>query len=455
MHLTPTPQVTSGDTNPRYRRGIVAVAAALIVAGLFAVAFQLVSGIRPRQQAPAPTHAPLAGGWQLAGQFPSRTGERVAAAQSYPHVVYRLNYRTFAMERSGDGGATWHAIAMPAEIDISPLKTYAVFDISPLDANTVYLTAFGDSSSPPNCPSPFLPGGQGKRDFSCSLQYVSTNGGARWQRLMLPSQGRLTGMLSQVLGLPRAPLLRQGNRAYSLLSTDAVAGGYHLVVSSDGVNWQTADENLIATGLRIEDYLASPTGATVWTVMSDGGLWRSDDAGKVWVRSGDLLQGTGLAAARTVDGASFLYLKTGSPPLGDIAPADVRGSADGGKTWQAAPARGVPDGQRAARFSALTRADGTVVMLFRTPQVSFVFDEGTLHAAAYYAWKPGAKSWTRLTPTFDAEAVEQQWLAPAVGAGAIETVWALIYRDDMLTYEGNDTYIKDGTYTITGCGLGP
>src|SRR5262245_22342300 len=70
MHLTPTPQVASGDTKPKYRRGIVAVAAALIVAALFAVAFQLVSGIRPRQQAPTPTRAPLVGGWQLAGQFP-------------------------------------------------------------------------------------------------------------------------------------------------------------------------------------------------------------------------------------------------------------------------------------------------------------------------------------------------------------------------------------------------
>src|SRR5262249_271694 len=144
--------------------------------------------------------------------------------------------------------------------------------------------------------------------------------------------------------------------------------------------------------------------------------------------------------------------QTGSPPLGDIAPADVRVSVDGGKTWQSTPARGVPDGQHAARSSGMTRGDGSLVMLFRTPQVSFVFDEGTLHEAAYYAWKPGATSWSRLTPTFDAEAVQQQWLAPA--AGALETVWALIYRDSTLTYQGDDNYIKDGTYTITGCSLG-
>src|SRR5262249_45350639 len=92
---------------------------------------------------------------------------------------------------------------------------------------------------------------------------------------------------------------------------------------------------------------------------------------------------------------SFLYIQTACLQPGDIAPADVRVSADGrktcvGKTWQNAPVHGVPGGQRAARNSAMIRTDGTLVMLFRSPQVSFVFDDGTLQGTAYYAWKPGA-----------------------------------------------------------------
>ena len=462
MHTVPAARGVPGGLAParqksRYLRGLVAVAATITVAVLFAVAFQMVAGNRPAQIAAPTATPPSVGVWQTIGQFQSRTGERVMVAQSDPRVVYRINSRTFAMERSGDGGATWNAITLPAEVTQSPLKTYAVFDINPLNANTVYLTAFGDTSSP-SCPSPFLPGGQSRSNYTCSIQYVSTDGGERWQRLMLPSKGQLTGMLTQYLGTPRAPLLPQGDRVYSLMTTDAFAGAYRLVVSSDGVTWQLADDQLAATGLRIESYIVSPTGTTVWTALSDNSLWRSDDAGASWTRAADLPQAqfpatAGPAAGRIVDGRSFLYVVTYSPPLGDIAPTGVQVSSDGGKTWQTSPARGVPDGQFAAPHSAMTLADGTLVMSFRRAEVSFAFDEGILHDAAYYAWKPGAKSWTRLTPTFDAEAVEQQWVSPATGAGTPETIWALIYRDDALTYDG-EAYIKDGIYSISRCGLG-
>lgn len=79
--------------------------------------------------------------------------------------------------------------------------------------------------------------------------------------------------------------------------------------------------------------------------------------------------------------------------------------------------------------------------------------EDAVQEALLRGWQAWAKSWTRLTPTFDAEAVEQQWVAPQSGAGAAETVWALIYRDDALTYDG-EAYIKDGVYAISRCGLG-
>jgi hypothetical protein len=427
------------------RRGFTAVAVAATVAALFAVVFQML-----------PTNGPrLTGTWQTVGQFQAHAGEGVVVARSDPRVVYRINHSTLALERSSDGGATWHTLEVPDEVRRSPVKPSVVLDVSPLAANTVYLTAYV-SYSPSNCAGLYSATGQGKRDPYCSVQYVSTDGGARWRRLMLPENGRLTGMLIQVNGIPYAPLLPQEGRVYSLMTVDDVGGQYRLVASDDGVNWRTVDDELAATGLRIGgnvSYVATPTGSTIWVRTSDGATWRSDDAGASWEpASGVPRDATLAAAARTADGTSLLYVEKGSQPLGDVAPADVRVSADGGVTWEPAPARGVPNGQHATPHSAMVRADGTLVLLFRTARVQLPFPEGMLGDAAFYAWKPGAKAWTRLTPTFDAQALEQQWIASAA-AGSPETIWGLVYRDDNLTYDG-EAYIKDGMYTTASCALG-
>jgi hypothetical protein len=437
------------------RRGHVrvfaAVAATVMVAAFFAVACHVQANDATGRS------GSLSGGtWQPIGQFQARQGEGVVVARSNPRAVYRLNHTTFVLERSGNGGGTWNTLALPAEVMQSPLKTYAVIDVSPLAANTVYLTAFGEASSR-SCPNPFLPGGQGQRDFTCSLQYVSTTGGSDWQRLMLPgTNGRLTGMLTQVNGVPYAPLLPQEGRIYSLLTVDDLVGQYRLVASDDGVTWRTVDDDLLAQGQSIGgnvNYVATPTASTIWVRTSNDATWRSDDAGASWnLASGVPQDMTLAAAARAADGASLLYIQQGTAPFGDVAPGDVRVSADGGATWQPAPTRGIPDEQHAAFYSAMVRGDGALVMLFRTMELQIAFPEGMLTDAAFYGWKPGERAWTRLTPLFDAQAVEQRWLSLAEG-GAPETIWGLIYRDDDITYEDNDNYIKDGVYTISGCAL--
>src|SRR5262249_36617963 len=91
---------------PGRRRGLAAVAAAVTVAALFAVVFQLLS----------PNGARPTGMWQSIGQFQAHEGEDVVVARSDPHVVYRLNQATLVLERSGDGGTTWRAVALPAEV---------------------------------------------------------------------------------------------------------------------------------------------------------------------------------------------------------------------------------------------------------------------------------------------------------------------------------------------------
>lgn len=434
--------------------GLLVVAAILTLAALFGVVLRQLPTSGPAQRHPA-TATPAAGAWRNVGQFQAHANERVAVAPSDPHVVYRLNTTTFTMERSDDGGATWRALILPAEATQSPRKSTAAFAINPVNARIVYLTVFGDGSATQSCPRPFAADGQRQGAYLCSLQYASVNGGVSWNRLTLPSQGRLTGMLSQVLGSPWAPLLPQGNRVYSLMTADAYAGVYRLVESDDGVTWRLADGDLAATGRGIVSYAASPSGETVWAALSGGTLWRSDDSGARWTRVAALQanQVPGLAAARTVAGKIILYMVTYSAPLGDIAPADVQVSSDGGRSWQHAPAAGVPEGQHAAPHLAMTRADGSLVLVFRTPEMNIAFENGILHDAAYYAWSPGADSWLQLTPKFGAEVIEQQWMALAPGTGNTETIWALIYRDPTLNYAG-ETYIKDGTYTIASCALG-
>jgi hypothetical protein len=432
----------------------VAVAAVLTIAVLFGAVLRQLPTNGPAQRHPA-TATPAASVWRNVGQFQAHNGERVAVAPSDPYIVYRLNSATFAMERSDDGGATWRAVTIPPEIRQSLVNANPVFAINPLNANIVYLTTFGDPSKIV-CKSSVPPGGT-LPATKCTEQYVTTDGGKNWQALRLPDNGRLTGMISLALGGTRAPLLPQGNRVYSLMTADASADVYRLVMSSDGVTWRLADGDLTASGTRIESYVASPTEDTVWVALSDGRLWRSDDAGTRWTRiaslPADQIPGTlNLAAARTVGGKIILYMVRYSAPLGDIAPVDVQVSSDGGKSWRNAPAAGVPDGQRAAPSSVMTRGDGSIVLLFRTPQVNIAFDEGILRDAAYYAWAPGTDSWTRLTPTFDALAVEQTWITPANGAKPLETIWALVYRDDKLTYD-RDAYIKDGVYSISEVGL--
>ena len=449
-------RATAARRGSRRLRGLLAVAAVLTIAALFGVVLRQLPTNGPAQRHSA-TATPAAGIWRNVGQFQAHDGERVAVAPSDPYIVYRLNSSTFAMERSSDGGTTWSAVTFPPEINQSPINANPVFAINPLSANIVYLTTFGDPSRIV-CKSSAPPGGQLPAS-KCTNQYVTTDGGKNWQLLMLPDNGRLTGMISQALGGTRAPLLPQGKRVYSLMTADPYAGVYRLVASSDGVHWQMADGDLTARGQRIESYLASPTGNTVWVALSDGSLWRSDDSGSRWTRIASLpanqVPGTpNLSAARTVAGKINLYMVTYSAPLGDIAPADVLVSGDGGKTWRNAPAAGVPAGQHAAPSSVMTRADGSIVLLFRTPQVNIAFDEGILHDAAYYAWSEGANTWTRLTPTFDAMAVEQTWIMPANGAKPLETIWALVYRDDTLTYN-RDAYIKDGVYSISELGLEP
>src|SRR5215469_8668035 len=108
-------------------------------------------------------------------------------------------------------------------------------------------------------------------------------------------------------------------------------------------------------------FAAAPTGSTVFAVAATQAcdsealpplaLWRSDDAGLHWQSAGALPSPmvTGMAAMSQPGSAQpLLYLNMPPASMGNHttnvtwSPANVQVSADGGKTWKAAPTGGVP-----------------------------------------------------------------------------------------------------------------
>jgi hypothetical protein len=197
----------------------------------------------------------------------------------------------------------------------------------------------------------------------------------------------------------------------------------HFVTSADeGATWTTADEALAAPGQLFCDDAPVPGGTTVFAVTSKGNctwldlslrtLWRSDDAGGHWSRVGTLpFPNEHSIQAIAHPGAEpllYAYLSktvgTTTNKMGDHNPVpsdaadDLKVSADGGKTWKAAPLQGAPTAAKPCYAPMGLLDDGSVIVPF-TPQGAESPDHMT-----FYAWKMGDASWRQVTPT-----VTQLW----------------------------------------------
>ena len=477
--------------NRRFIQALAGLVAAAVIVGLFGALFYTfgASHRRPNQatqQTKTLHYLGANGHWVEVSHFTNTAYMGIAVAPSNPQVIYATS-STVKLWRSDDGGQTWTPLSAPTGDLPSPTAaSYPQIMVSPLNPQVVIVT-LNSGSSNPHCPASKLGPGtlappSAKTQtrllsediplsggYTCTFQYVSSNGGASWSKLALTDQVKLSTFGSA--------LRVGGTHLYDVAQPDVngeAAQTSRLMGSADGgVTWAPADAALAASGQGILQYATTTTGNTLFAVTipntalsGDGNtytptLWRSDDAGAHWTNEGKFNQPapdkygmTGqynLLTATSVGGQTLLYeLKPGytshpKPTVmpfpeqpftpNTIAPGDIFVSADNGHTWSEASKQGVPAGLYAGSFFNQgvtgTLGDGQIALLFYqsiahiTPVPNGSKETLSMKDAAYYAWAPASQSWRQLTPSFEGEIVAQQWITPANGSQP-ETIWQVL-----------------------------
>jgi len=388
----------------------------------------------------------LPAGWQNLPALANGPTQPVIAP-SDPQVVYfagggttvKGQAPTYTLARSDDGGATIHHLPFPT-LNGQTIDTYAPLVlnvvVNPLNPQTVYLYTQIEVAA---CPANFAPlamrrvsldaglgarrGARGEAPLAgnvCQPEFVSTDGGESWGLLNLPAKG-LLGITSPDGNRAERAIQIQGTRLYGtvsdvMLAASGVPVGGRLVVSEDGgVTWTLVDAPIAAQGLVAYDFAATPSGSTVFvvsenpqtvqlpTLNADSHLWRSDDAGATWTELGPIPNASvaggsisGMAATVAASGQPILYLDPASDNTGKTLP--VEASADGGQSWQSAPAVGSLNGIQLLGVTA-------------SNQIVMLFDDG-----AYRAWAVGDTSWTTVAPSLGSSFSDTSYFIGAAAA---------------------------------------
>lgn len=452
------PGVVRRPDRPR-RRGsrrtqrLLAVAAMLLVVILLAV---VLKALGSRQAAPRPTATATAtteptvtstpsfpGAWSVAGTFV--TPSLPNFAPSDPRIAYEARVQgpsktgpattSVTLQRTDDAGKTWHTLPLPPGLVVDNNLLDVRIVVSADDARTVYLYSArteatcgpqGDRFVPTLPVKPWIPQGSGG---VCLAQYQSSDGGATWATLTLP----VPGVIAQVVYDSNGTL-------YALVAHPLYGSGNplpdRLIASTDGgQTWHVADASLWAEGYGIVSMAVAPSIpntdrlVSVWVVTNPVAVsqsqqaapqfqpWRSDDGGATWrlTLSGPLPY---QYSATLVAGAGALYQPAPPPtsapvPLSSAIPAV---STDGGASWTKPPTAGLPSGASVDLFSVEPVVSGSTIIV---PFYGYGSD-GT----AFYAWQPGAASWTQVAPTIPVPAAQLDDLY-AIAAGGRTTLWAV------------------------------
>lgn len=418
-------QVSIAPQRPlRRREWIVGAFAAVAVVVLLAIVLQ--AGLASRGQNPVglaqPTPKTLRGAWQTLDKLTVKRQAGMAmtsaVAPSNIQVAYTLSYSddskaggNGSLLRTMDGGNTWKTLPV---IVLPAGSLSAMLGVSPLDARTLFLTFWDQSSDCEGHRSNLYP------NAGCAHNYVSTNSGDSWQQLALPIPATLNPGFSSLELKAQGGLLY----AYDYCSPDSCT---HLLKSANGgLTWQIADSGVGIHGANVCGFTLAPDGTAIYEVTSktscgqitdhDYSIWRSDDAGEHWMLVGPLLpkpipnpslvtggaagsSGWPLLAAPGKAHAKTLYL---NQPYITGAAHDVSYyySEDGGASWQLTPAlSGVLNASGLDIFGAGSGSEalgvGTITVL-SDGSILFFAQPGITDTP--YLWKPGTNAWQRLQP---------------------------------------------------------
>jgi photosystem II stability/assembly factor-like uncharacterized protein len=456
LRLVKRPKGDPSMFQGRIRVLTAAVAVAAIVA-LFVLLFQnFAQNHSPTSTSPQ-TATAAATALPTSTPTPDQSYLLPVIAPSNPQTVYRLAPGDtpgvrLVFQASADGGASWHNFPLPAQSS----GPQPILLVSPLDAQTVFVSLGGTFSNDTCVPyqsvhsSSTLSSG----DNVCGLEYVSQDGGAHWAQLIF-SSNELFGLFVRPTPADVGTISRlqvQGTRLYMVLgfltSTTPSSGGIvspRLVSSDDGgLTWQVADNDLFAPINKLCDAAPAPTGSTIFALLASADtcvgqpltLWRSEDAGAHWTRVGQIKNNVDLGMVVVNSGnpaQPLLYLNAGSSicpansylasrPVSSIcggAPANLQVSADGGKTWQAAPKQGYPDEKLNPGHPWGVLSDGSVVFLVKDQ---------------FYSWKREASAWQRVGPAISGNF---QYALVTTNASGHQTLW-------VVTSQGSSVYTLKG-----------
>ncbi|HZC05189.1 MAG TPA: hypothetical protein VE338_06080 [Ktedonobacterales bacterium] len=255
----------------------------------------------------ASTPTVAAGTWAPIDAYTGVAG--LVVAPSDPRVAYQIwldqqkgSPTAVILRRTDDQGATWQTLTPPSIVSAAGPNYPQLFTgfVSPLDAHVVFLIT--DAQAGAAC------GSNGyTKDGYCQLEYISVDGGERWQPLQLPTLGLMTAQVININGHPQiaGDIQAQGQRLYSVesntnLGAQTAPPPARLIASDNGGRtWSLIDAPFRAAGQGVYDYAATPGGSTVFVVTQPLNqqigpnvaapslmLWRSSDAGATWTQLG-------------------------------------------------------------------------------------------------------------------------------------------------------------------------
>lgn len=436
--LVPLPRPNPQPRRPMGRlvSGVSAIAAVVVIA-IIVTALVISHGGQPAKTGSAPNGPTTSQNWQVVPHLTNLPGDPVIAP-SNPQVVYEAKMAsitnvptTVTIQRSDDGGATWHTLPVPAGVT---QVFSATFMVSPLSDQRVFVqfavpcpTAQSNTFAPA-----FAPYSGGAN--TCFSTYFSTDGGAHWSLVNFPLHPG--GDKPSFDPSTQYGLQAQGDRLYALIYTPVGEIGYgsSFISSTDGgATWQFVDQSLVAQGECVEGYAVTPTGSTVFATTTDqcfsasggaaaasslvvpfsgGGdnnshLWRSDDAGVDWTLVGPAPDSR-LHLSLNSAGQPVLFLPPFTLQRSSVTAVDAQFSLDGGNTWRNAPAL---NGQWNNTGILGTLSDGSMVV---------GYSDSKTQKNHLFAWKPGDAAWHQLAGDYQGT---PQYLLVVPSGNGHQTLW--------------------------------